>query len=97
MKLYEQCLGYYVCSAVQLSGFFLGLMGAARITHRAQRIVSVATGWHVLVTCASNDSGLDQCKDIMPVADGTMPSKCRNNDSEASDIFITVSPQDTSS
>ncbi|KAK9280074.1 hypothetical protein L1049_013759 [Liquidambar formosana] len=86
-----------VCSAVQLSGFFLGLLGAARITHRAQGIVSVATRWHMLVTCASNDSRLDQCKDIMPVAYGTLPSKCGYSDSEASDIFITVSPHDTSS
>ncbi|XP_021729305.1 uncharacterized protein LOC110696320 isoform X2 [Chenopodium quinoa] len=39
-----------VCSAKQLSGFFLCLMGAARITHRAQGIVSVATRWHMLMT-----------------------------------------------
>ncbi|GFZ15523.1 hypothetical protein Acr_24g0017130 [Actinidia rufa] len=42
-----------VCSAVQLSGFFLSLLGATRITHRAQGIVSVASRWHMLVTSAS--------------------------------------------
>ncbi|KAG9449354.1 hypothetical protein H6P81_009319 [Aristolochia fimbriata] len=43
-----------VCSAVQLSGFFMCLMGAARITHRAQGMVAIATRWHMLMTCASN-------------------------------------------
>ncbi|XP_068638495.1 uncharacterized protein [Aristolochia californica] len=43
-----------VCSAVQLSGFFMCLMGAARITHRAQGMVAIATRWHLLMTCASN-------------------------------------------
>ncbi|WVZ92189.1 hypothetical protein U9M48_038273 [Paspalum notatum var. saurae] len=36
-----------VGSAVQLSGFFMCLVGAARITHRAQRIVSIASQWHM--------------------------------------------------
>ncbi|XP_062196229.1 uncharacterized protein LOC133899266 [Phragmites australis] len=36
-----------VGSAVQLSGFFMCLFGAARITHRAQRIVSIASQWHM--------------------------------------------------
>ncbi|XP_057723905.1 uncharacterized protein LOC130939857 [Arachis stenosperma] len=39
-----------VCSAVQLSGFMLCLVGAARITHRAQGIVAIATRWHLLIT-----------------------------------------------
>lgn len=36
-----------VGSAVQLSGFFMCLFGAARITHRAQRIVAIASQWHM--------------------------------------------------
>uniref|UniRef100_A0A0D9X9W7 Uncharacterized protein n=1 Tax=Leersia perrieri TaxID=77586 RepID=A0A0D9X9W7_9ORYZ len=36
-----------VGSTVQLSGFFMCLFGAARITHRAQRIVSIASQWHM--------------------------------------------------
>ncbi|XP_048128632.1 uncharacterized protein LOC115753399 isoform X1 [Rhodamnia argentea] len=42
-----------VCTVVELSGLFLCLVGAARITHRAQGIASVATRWHMLVTSAS--------------------------------------------
>ncbi|XP_010927168.1 uncharacterized protein [Elaeis guineensis] len=41
-----------VCSAVQISGFFMCLLGAARITHRAQRVVSVASRWHTITSCA---------------------------------------------
>ncbi|XP_010416848.1 PREDICTED: uncharacterized protein LOC104702652 isoform X2 [Camelina sativa] len=36
-----------------LSGFFLCLLGAARITHRAQGVVCIATRWHMALTCAS--------------------------------------------
>ncbi|PKA51428.1 hypothetical protein AXF42_Ash002793 [Apostasia shenzhenica] len=42
-----------VCSVVQLSGFLMCLFGAARITHRAQRVVSVATRWHVIMSAGS--------------------------------------------
>ncbi|CAN1236295.1 hypothetical protein LINGRAPRIM_LOCUS1669 [Linum grandiflorum] len=42
-----------ICSAVQLSGLFMCLMGAARITHRAQAIVSIATRWHMIVTATA--------------------------------------------
>ncbi|KAI6700430.1 hypothetical protein NL676_014754 [Syzygium grande] len=45
-----------VCSVVELSGLFLCLLGAARITHRAQGIASLATRWHMLVTSASASS-----------------------------------------
>ncbi|KAK7401073.1 hypothetical protein VNO78_12385 [Psophocarpus tetragonolobus] len=45
-----------ICSAVQLSGFFLCILAAARITHRAQGIVAIATRWHLLVTKASSES-----------------------------------------
>lgn len=44
-----------VCAAVQVTGFALCLHGAARITHRAQRVVSIASQWHALVTCRSHD------------------------------------------
>ncbi|TVU05137.1 hypothetical protein EJB05_48289, partial [Eragrostis curvula] len=40
-----------VGSAVQLSGFFMCLFGAARITHRAQRMVSIASQWHMNMVC----------------------------------------------
>lgn len=44
-----------VCAAVQVTGFALCLHGAARITHKAQRVVSIASQWHALVTCQSHD------------------------------------------
>ncbi|KAI5077476.1 hypothetical protein GOP47_0007300 [Adiantum capillus-veneris] len=40
-----------VCSVVQLIGFVICLHGAARITHRAQRIVSIVSQWHAISTC----------------------------------------------
>ncbi|XP_078433929.1 ras guanine nucleotide exchange factor K [Wolffia australiana] len=43
--------GLLVCSVVQLSGFLLCLVGAAKITHRAQRTVAVAAAWHAAATC----------------------------------------------
>ncbi|KAJ3677584.1 hypothetical protein LUZ60_003308 [Juncus effusus] len=43
-----------VCSVVQLSGFFMCLLGAARITHRAQRVVSIASKWHIAMSCCPN-------------------------------------------
>ncbi|KAG6557540.1 hypothetical protein Mapa_000814 [Marchantia paleacea] len=43
-----------VCSIVQLSGFVICLHGAAKITHRAQKIMSIVTQWHAVVTCSPN-------------------------------------------
>jgi hypothetical protein len=45
-----------VGSAVQLSGFFMCLFGAARITHRAQRIVSIASQWHMSLVAMHHGS-----------------------------------------
>ncbi|PKU64927.1 uncharacterized protein LOC110098925 [Dendrobium catenatum] len=42
-----------VCSVVQLSGFLMCLFGAARITHRAQRVVSIASRWHMIMSSSS--------------------------------------------
>ncbi|KAL0903336.1 hypothetical protein M5K25_027708 [Dendrobium thyrsiflorum] len=42
-----------VCSVVQLSGFLMCLFGAARITHRAQRVVSIASRWHMMMSSSS--------------------------------------------
>lgn len=38
------------------------LMGAARITHRAQRVVALATKWHMIMTCASRSDTIQQVK-----------------------------------
>ncbi|KAH7429529.1 hypothetical protein KP509_09G054100 [Ceratopteris richardii] len=40
-----------VCSVVQLIGFTICLHGAARITHKGQRIVSIVSQWHAISTC----------------------------------------------
>ncbi|XVF48129.1 hypothetical protein PTKIN_Ptkin03bG0165900 [Pterospermum kingtungense] len=89
-----------VCSAVQLSGFFLCLLGAARITHRAQGMASVATRWHMSMTCAT--AGVEQGKTLLhinPDADVTLdlhPSKSKCNESESddsSDMFTSLSTQ----
>ncbi|XP_059461863.1 uncharacterized protein LOC132190846 [Corylus avellana] len=89
-----------VCSAVQLSGFLLCLLGAARITHRAQGIVSVATRWQMVVTCASSASDQLECHTHTPEADCTLISKCGDNNNidsvSSSDIRTSISPQDPS-
>ncbi|KAL5537992.1 hypothetical protein UlMin_046302 [Ulmus minor] len=80
-----------VCSAVELSGFFMCLIGAARITHRAQRIVSTATRWHMMVTSASV-----RPNQMKPEATNCQDDdqRCGESDSDSSDNFISVSPQD---
>lgn len=42
-------------SIVQLVGMVLCLSAAAKISHRAQSLGSIASRWHALVTCNSND------------------------------------------
>ncbi|KAI9107071.1 hypothetical protein K1719_022599 [Acacia pycnantha] len=82
-----------ICSVVQLCGCFLCLLGAARITHRAQGIVAIATRWHMLVTNASAESERDrQWK-------SQTPSRGLGNesDSDSSDIYISATPQQPSS
>ncbi|XP_027332988.1 uncharacterized protein LOC113847881 [Abrus precatorius] len=79
-----------ICSAVQLCGFFMCILGAARITHRAQGIVSIATRWHMLVTTASAES--EQCK--AQVSEG-LASDSDSDDS--SNIHISVIPRQLSS
>ncbi|KAI4316189.1 hypothetical protein L6164_024193 [Bauhinia variegata] len=74
-----------ICSAVQLCGTFLCLIGATRITHRAQGIVSIATKWHMVATIASAES--EQWKTQVPDAIGS------DTDSDPSDICITVTTQ----
>ncbi|KAL3644162.1 hypothetical protein CASFOL_012094 [Castilleja foliolosa] len=46
---------FAVLSIVQLVGIVLCLNAAAKISHRAQSLGSIASRWHALVTCNSND------------------------------------------
>ncbi|XP_028793858.1 uncharacterized protein LOC114749530 [Neltuma alba] len=81
-----------ICSVVQLCGCFLCLLGAARITHRAQGIVAIATRWHMLATNASAESESDnQWKSQTPEGFGN------ESDYDTSDIYISVTPQQPSS
>ena len=82
-----------ICSAVQLSGVFLCLLGAARITHRAQGIVSIATRWHMSVASAS--TRIDQGKSHVPEAGDTLASNAGENESDSSDIFLAIYSQDS--
>lgn len=52
---------YYqqVLSIVQLVGIVLCLSAAAKISHRAQSLGAIASRWHALVTCNSNDEILE--------------------------------------
>ncbi|KAJ7543532.1 hypothetical protein O6H91_09G042300 [Diphasiastrum complanatum] len=40
-----------ICSTIQLTGISICLYGAAKITHRAQRIVSIVSQWHAVTSC----------------------------------------------
>lgn len=80
-----------ICSAVQLCGFVLCLMGAAKITHRAQGTVSIATKWHMVVTNACAES--EHWKAQMPEGLAS-PTE---SDSDSTDIYISVTQQRPSS
>ncbi|KAL5974218.1 hypothetical protein ACLOJK_030881 [Asimina triloba] len=91
-----------VCSAVQLSGFFMCLMGAARITHRAQGVVAIATRWHILITCASNAAS-NALKAKNPAGrteagpDGFLISNCGSDTDASDDTFMIFPTHDVSS
>jgi len=77
-----------ICSAVQLCGFVLCLTGAARITHRAQGIVSIAAKWHMVVTNASETmQSKGQMQEVLP-----SPSDS-DSGSDSSEIHISETPQ----
>ncbi|XP_038884363.1 uncharacterized protein LOC120075225 [Benincasa hispida] len=94
-----------VCSAVQLCGFFLCLFGAARITHRAQGIASVATRWHMLVTSAATGSNPTKSLPLPPSVDDKKDNNNNSNSDDdndtdsdsSSDVLISVNTQEPSS
>lgn len=45
-----------VSSLVQVAGITLCLNAAAKISHRAQGIASLASRWHATVTCSSDEA-----------------------------------------
>ncbi|KAK1315590.1 hypothetical protein QJS10_CPA05g02468 [Acorus calamus] len=85
-----------VCSAVQLSGFFMCLLGAARITHRAQGSVAMAAKWHMLMTCTTASTSFYEKDPITaaPMMDGPLMSD-GPSDLDSSDQSGEVSSQET--
>ncbi|KAJ4821860.1 hypothetical protein Tsubulata_038432 [Turnera subulata] len=47
---------FVVSSVLELVGLVICLHAAAKTSHRAQSVASVATKWHSLVTCSSSDN-----------------------------------------
>jgi hypothetical protein len=45
-----------VSSVVQVVGLILCLHAAAKISHRAQNIASLASRWHALATCSTDSN-----------------------------------------
>lgn len=82
---------YYmqVLSIAQLVGVVLCLNAASKISHRAQSLGAIASRWHALVTCNSNDvsgSGiLDNGGDPESVPAGSLPVNYSESDLESSD------------
>eukprot|EP01018_Ginkgo_biloba_P026753 Gb_09859 [translate_table: standard] len=91
-----------VCSAVQLTGFLLCLLGAAKITHRAQGTVSVATRWHALATCTSygvSYSQTENCPSPSAHDESSLnPYSAVDSasDSESSEVFFMFPSKDAS-
>ncbi|CAA2978740.1 uncharacterized protein LOC111396277 isoform X1 [Olea europaea subsp. europaea] len=54
---------FAVLSIVQLVGILLCLNAAGKISHRAQGLGSIASRWHALITCKSNDGSFSAVSD----------------------------------
>ncbi|XP_050222900.1 uncharacterized protein LOC126672990 [Mercurialis annua] len=50
---------FLISSVAELVGLIICLHAAAKTTHRAQGVSSVASKWHALVTCTSSNSNTD--------------------------------------
>ncbi|KAF3791710.1 hypothetical protein EJ110_NYTH13722 [Nymphaea thermarum] len=88
-----------VGSVVQLSGFLLCILGAARITHRAQAVASVASKWHAMLSCMSTTGpGSRAGKPQTPAdqADDFPATNCES-DSESSEVFALFPSEHASS
>jgi hypothetical protein len=92
-----------VCSAVQLTGLLLCLLGAAKITHRSRGTVSVATRWHAFATCTSYGVSYPPTENLSPSPpaheeSSLNPSSCIDSasDSESSEVFFMFPSKDAS-
>ncbi|KAG8379418.1 hypothetical protein BUALT_Bualt07G0086400 [Buddleja alternifolia] len=79
---------FAVLSIVQLAGIVLCLGAAAKISHRAQSLGSVASRWHALVTCNNDALGsgiLDNSESSHPV--GSLSTNYSESDLESTDYM----------
>ncbi|KAM1170996.1 hypothetical protein ACFX15_020842 [Malus domestica] len=67
---------FAVSTIVQVVGIILSLHAATRISHRAQGIATVASRWHALMTCSSNDTSHNRSSNCLvnPEAADTLNS-----------------------
>ncbi|XP_073282374.1 uncharacterized protein [Primulina huaijiensis] len=83
---------FALLSIVQLVGVVLCLTAAAKISHRAQSLGSVASRWHAMVTCNSNDAlgsgylGNSENPELSRPA-GSLPVNYSESDLESSDLI----------
>ncbi|MQL85602.1 hypothetical protein Taro_018126 [Colocasia esculenta] len=73
-----------VCSVVQLSGFLMCLLGAARITHRAQGVVAIAAWWHMTMT--SSAAAAPAAKSPLPPVRGASVGHNKSSSSYSSAV-----------
>ncbi|KAK2648111.1 hypothetical protein Ddye_015600 [Dipteronia dyeriana] len=84
---------FVVCSIVELVGIIICLHAAAKISHRAQGLGSVASRWHALVTCNPNDAsqlgmnngGISISETAYAYPSGSLPISCSESDLESVD------------
>lgn len=93
---------WQVSSIVELVGIIICLHAASRTSSRAQAVVSIATRWHSLVTCASNDDsqmGMRNASGSLEAtnAAGKLPISFSESDVESIDyVALPVSTHMTS-
>ncbi|XP_042041881.1 uncharacterized protein LOC121787264 [Salvia splendens] len=82
---------FAVLSIVQLAGIVLCLSAAAKISHRAQSLGSIASRWHALVTCNSNDGSgsgnVENGGNAEPHPSGSLSFNCSESDLESADYI----------
>lgn len=91
-----------VLSIVQLVGIVVCLTAAAKISHRARSLGSIASRWHALVTCNPNDGSgsriVDNGGNAEVHASGSLSVNCSESDLESADyIPLPTNPQLTPS
>ncbi|KAK1565464.1 hypothetical protein Q3G72_027338 [Acer saccharum] len=74
---------FAVCSIVELVGIIFCLHAAAKISHRAQGLGSVASRWHALVTC--NPNRISSSETAYAYPSGSLPISYSESDLESVD------------